>query len=85
MALYFLDYDVLQGHDYQRLYAELARFRAIHILDSLWCFERLNTNCPNLRDHFAQFLHPDDRLVVSEVIHWAMRNHLGHPRIATRT
>lgn len=79
MALYFLDYDVREGHDYKGLYIELGNFRAIHLLDSLWCFERIDTNCRLLRDHFRQFLHKNDRLVISEVQDWAATTTIESP------
>jgi hypothetical protein len=67
MALYFLDYDIREGHDYQPLYDELSRLNAVHVLESLWCFHHDRTDCLTLRNHFLQFLHPGDRLVVSDV------------------
>jgi len=64
MALYFLDYDLRKKRDYQKLYDELAKFQAVHILESLWCFNRANTNAEGLRNYFG---------------HWATSKTLGHP------
>jgi hypothetical protein len=79
MALFFLDYDLHEGRDYQRLYDELARLDAVHILESLWCFKRINTNCERLREHFLKFIDSDCRVVVSEVADWATYKTLDKP------
>lgn len=51
MALYFLSYDLRKKRDYQKLYDELNRFKAVKILESLYCFNRYNTNAKDLRDY----------------------------------
>jgi hypothetical protein len=79
MALYFLDYDLRKKRDYQKLYDELAKFQAVHILESLWCFNRANTNAEGLRNYFGQFVDADDAICVSEVTDWATSKTLGHP------
>jgi hypothetical protein len=79
MALYFLEYDLRKQRDYQKLYDELARFKAVRILESLWCFKRVNTTAKGLRDHFKQFIDADDALCVSEVSSWATWKTLGTP------
>lgn len=79
MALYFLDYDLRKKRDYQKLYDELAKFQAVHILESLWCFNRVNTSAAGLRDYFKTFVDSDDALCVSEVTDWATWNTLGVP------
>lgn len=43
MALYFLEYDLRKQRDYKKLYDELAKFGAVRILKSLWCFNREQT------------------------------------------
>lgn len=67
MGLYFLSYDLRNERDYKTLHDELNRFNAIKMLDSCWCFKRINTNAKNLRDHFMKFVDEDDQLIVSEV------------------
>jgi hypothetical protein len=79
MALFFLDYDLRKSRNYQALYDELARFKAVRILESSWCFNRVNTNCKGLRDHFKQFIDSDDGLSVAEVTDWATYKALGTP------
>lgn len=79
MALYFLDYDLRNQRDYQRLYDELAKFNAVRILESLWCFNRLNTTPAGLHAHFRQFVDSDDGVCVSEVVNWATLKTLGTP------
>jgi len=71
MALYFLEYDLRKQRDYKKLYDELAIFKAIRILKSLWCFKCERTSAESLRDHFFRFIDNDDGLIVAEVTEWA--------------
>lgn len=80
MALFFLEYDLRKQRDYQKMYDELNKFNAVRILESLWCFNRVNTNCENLRNHFSSFIDKDDGLIVSEVTNWASKNVLATPK-----
>lgn len=80
MALYFLSYDLRKGKDYQKMYDELANFKAVRVLESLWCFNRINTTAGNLRDHFQKFIDTDDGLVVIESVNWGTYNTLGTPK-----
>ncbi|MFP0199068.1 hypothetical protein ACKJSM_28415 [Pseudomonas sp. PHC1] len=79
MALFFLEYDLRKQRNYQPLYDELARFKAVRMLESMWCFHRVNINAAGLRDHFQGFIDNDDGLIVSEVTAWASRHALGTP------
>ena len=79
MALYFINYDLRKSRDYQKLYDALELFKAVRILESLWCFNRFNTSAKDLRDYFKQFIDSDDGLCVSEVSDWATWNVLGTP------
>lgn len=79
MAIFFLEYDLREQRNYQPLYDELAEFSAVRVLESLWAFKRLNTNCAGLRDHFSKFIDSDDGLIVSEAIDWATRSVLQSP------
>ncbi|TXH75089.1 MAG: hypothetical protein E6Q88_03930 [Lysobacteraceae bacterium] len=74
MALFFIDYDLRNQRSYQPLYDELARFNARRVLESVWCFERINTNAAALRNHFKRFIDHDDGLCVTQVVDWATRN-----------
>ncbi|MFV0539515.1 MAG: hypothetical protein ACK5M3_19430 [Dysgonomonas sp.] len=67
MALFFLSYDLRNGRDYQKLYDELEKFNAVRMLESCWCFKRINTDAKGLRDYFTQFIDSDDGLLVSQV------------------
>lgn len=67
MALYFLTYDLRGKRDYKTLYDELAKFNALRMFQSSWCFKRYNTNAKGLRDYFKQFVDADDGLVVSQI------------------
>ncbi len=79
MALYFLSYDLRKQRNYQPLYDELSKFTATRVLESVWCFQRINTTTANLRDHFAQFIDLDDGLLVVEATSWAGRKTLKSP------
>ena len=80
MALYFLTYDLRNSRNYQKLYDELEDFDAIRILESTWCFNRINTSASGLRDHFKKFVDTDDGLVLSQVEGWATSKTDGTPK-----
>lgn len=82
MALYFLDYDLRKKRDYQTLYDELAKFNAVRVLESSWCFNRINTTAVGLRDYFKNFIDSDDGLCVIQVDtdKWATYKALGTPK-----
>lgn len=79
MALYLISYDLRKKRDYQKLYDALNQYNAVRILESTWCFKRVNINAERLRDYFTQFIDADDGIAVSEVTDWATRNTDGHP------
>lgn len=79
MAVYFLTYDLRRESDYQRLYDELAKFNAVQVFESTWCFKRTNTSAKGLRDHFKKFIDSDDGLLVDESTTWATYNANGTP------
>jgi hypothetical protein len=79
MALFFLDYDLRGTRDYQKLYDELKRFDAVRILESLWCFNRVDISASGLRDYWKQFVDSNDAICVSEVSDWATLRTLGNP------
>lgn len=77
--LFFIDYDLRKQRDYQPLYRELAKFNAVRVLESTWCFQRINTNCNNLVAHFSQFVDADDGLCITQVVDRAVRRPLAQP------
>ena len=79
MALFFLEYDLRNDRDYQKLYNELENYDAVRILESLWCFKQSDTSAKEIRDHFKQFIDADDGLVVSKVTGWATLRTQGDP------
>ncbi|WP_092226089.1 CRISPR-associated endonuclease Cas2 [Desulforhopalus singaporensis] len=79
MALYFLTYDLRNSKDYQKLYSILENFNAVRILESTWCFNRVNTSAKGLRDYFKKFIDEDDGLIISEVTNWASYKVDGSP------
>lgn len=80
MALYFLTYDLRKSKNYQVLCDELKSFNAVRILESTWCFNRVNTSASGLRDYFKKYIDSDDALIVSEVTDWASYNTDGTPK-----
>jgi len=80
MALYFLSYDLRNRRDYQTLYDELVNFNAVRILESLWCFNRIDTTSAEIRDHFKNYIDGDDGLVVSKADGWATFNAINTPK-----
>ena len=80
MALYFIEYDLRKSKNYQPLYDELAKFNAKRILESLWCFNRINTDAAGLRDYFKGFIDADDGIIVSEINDWASNRTLDTPK-----
>ena len=80
MALYFLTYDLRKARDYKSLYDELSNFNAVRILESTWCFKRINTSASGLRDYFKKYIDKDDGLTVSEVSDWGSYNTDGTPK-----
>lgn len=80
MAQYILTYDLRkEGRDYKTLYDKLAEFNAVRILESVWCFNRYNTNSKNLRDYFKKFIDENDGLFVANISDWASYNVDGTP------
>ena len=80
MALYFITYDLRGERDYQKLYDELARFNAVQVLESTWCFNRFNTNAKGLVSHFGTFIDSDDGLLIDESIDYATKNTNASPQ-----
>jgi len=81
MALYFLSYDLRKPQrNYQPLYDKLGEYKAVRVLESLWCFNRYNTSASGLRDHFKQFVDSNDGLCVTEASDWATLNALATPK-----
>lgn len=78
--LYFIDYDLRGERDYQTLYDELKRLKAVQILESCWCMKINDSSAVNIRNHFKKFIDEDDGLMVSEVVDWASYNTNGTPK-----
>lgn len=73
-TLYYLSYDLIKRKDYQTLYAELEKYGAKRVLESVWCLKYYTNNTQQLRDHFINFIDNDDRILVIESVNWAGRN-----------
>jgi hypothetical protein len=80
MALYMLSYDLRNQRDYQTLYDKLSEFKAKRVLESVWCFRRVNTSSADLRDFFKNYIDSDDGLLVAEVNNWATVNTKSTPK-----
>lgn len=74
MATYFLDYDLRNSRDYQKLYDELEKFNAVRVLESQWAFKRDQTSSKELREHFREFIDSDDGLSVVKSSGWSTLN-----------
>ena len=79
MALYFVEYELRNERDYPKLTEELESFNAKRVLNSYWCFNRINTTAENLCNHFKKFIDSDDALMVTEVKDWASIGVLHNP------
>lgn len=79
MALYFLEYELRNERNYPKITKELESFGAIRVLESYWCFNRINATAKGLTDHFKQFIDKDDAIMVTEVTNWAGVNLQNSP------
>lgn len=75
MPLYLVSYDLLHHKtygQYEELIGEIRRLGGHHVLLSQFAIRRDETSV-TLRDHFRQFMHADDRILVSEIsaTNWA--------------
>jgi hypothetical protein len=73
MALYLISYDLLNKKtfgDYETLLTELRRLGAKEVLYSQWMWKSDSTSS-QIRDHLRQFMHNDDRILVTAVGPWA--------------
>ena len=64
MTKYFICYDLRNSRDYQKLYTELEKYKAIQILESLYCIKYQDDKTEELRDHFKKFIDKDDGLII---------------------
>ncbi|WP_040248033.1 hypothetical protein [Psychroserpens mesophilus] len=71
MIEYFIRYDLRDSQDYQKLYDELKRFKAIQVLVSLYCLKYQNDKTEELCNHFKKFIDGDDGLIVIKSAFWA--------------
>jgi len=71
MIKYFISYDLRNTRDYKKLYDELAKFKAIQVLESLYCFKYQDDKTEELLDHFKKLIDKDDRLIVIKSAFWA--------------
>ena len=80
MNLYIVSYDLLTpGRNYEPLYSELLRLGATRVLLSQWLVGSPAT-AMQLRDHFWQYMDPNDRLLVNAIDqNWAAFNLLVNP------
>lgn len=65
MAYHLVTYDLVKRKDYPKLWDELKRLGGVKPQDSAW-FVDINNTAAELRDHLAQFIDGDDRLMVVE-------------------
>ena len=66
LKLYLVTCDLLQNHDYASFRTRLRTFEANQILANQWALHSTHT-AAQLKDILRQFLHENDRIVVTEV------------------
>lgn len=71
MVKYFISYDLRNNRDYQKLYDELNKFKAVQVLESLYCFKYKDDQTEELRDHFSKFIDNDDGMIIIKSAFWA--------------
>jgi hypothetical protein len=79
MALYFVEYELRDKRNYSKIITELESLGAVRVLNSYWCFKRVNTSAKGLREHFKSFIDSDDAIMVTEVTDWAGVRLQGSP------
>jgi hypothetical protein len=78
---FFVTYDLIKRKDYPTLWTALERLGARRVMLSVWEFQA-NSTAKQVRDHLAQHIDADDRLLVMDVQDWASRNLLANPATA---
>jgi hypothetical protein len=77
MALYLISYDLIGKktiEEYETLIVELQRLGAKKVLYSEWVWKS-NNSSDEIREHLRQFMHANDRILVSEITsNWASNN-----------
>jgi hypothetical protein len=66
--------DLRKKRDYQKVYDELEKFKAIRVLESTWCFNRFEVAAKELKIHFENFIEDDDGQIVSQNASWSGMN-----------
>jgi len=66
LKLYLVTCELLQDTDYRSFHARMRTFEARQILANQWAL-RSTHNALELKDILRQFLHENDRIVVTEV------------------
>lgn len=79
MVKYFISYDLRNSRDYQKLYDEMDKFKAVQVLESLYCFKYKDDQTEELRDHFSKFIDSDDGLFIIKSAFWAGINLDNNP------
>jgi CRISPR/Cas system-associated endoribonuclease Cas2 len=74
MVEYFISYDLRNNRDYQKLYDEMEKFKAVQVLESVYCIKHKNDQTKELRDHFSKFIDSDDGLIIIKSAFWAGKN-----------
>jgi hypothetical protein len=82
MPLYLVSYDLRHKNvlgDYDNLVDELQRLNAVELLEARWLL-RTKNEAAEVRNHLGKMVHPEDRLLVTEIgDKWAGRNLLVDP------
>lgn len=65
MAYFIITYDLVKNKDYLKLTTELTRIGSEKIALSAWLVQQ-NMTAKSLKDHLANFIDEDDKLIVIE-------------------
>ena len=79
MVKYFISYDLRNSRNYQKLYDEMDKFKAVQVLESLYCFKYKDNQTEELRNHFSKFIDSDDGLIIIKSAFWAGNNLDNNP------
>lgn len=78
LKLYLVSCDLLHDGNYESLRARLGSMAARQVLASQWAL-RSTFTAAQIKDLLKQFIHDDDRIVVTEVgQEWASRRAMVH-------
>jgi len=65
LKIYTINYDLRKQRNYERLYEAIRSYGSYaHVMESMWVILS-NNSAVKIRDHLAQYVDNDDRLMVA--------------------